>query len=782
MKLSPPAMKALPVILAALTATALAQDEAPDPTRPSPRLKASLMAGGSAVPDMSVKGLVLSAAREGGTVMFELPGGGRVLARPRVPFTATVDGEMRRLLIKQITPEGIEVEATAQKETAIIPSYGPVGNQRGGLPGEVDYVEFRDLPLLDALRMLGDQTGQNFSASAEAGKIPVNAMLRNVAASAVVEELCKSHGLWFKKDDRSLITRIMTVAEFEKDLVGYREEQTEVFTLRYPNVNEVAFAIADLYGDRVQFSLGAEESDEDMRQDLEGRFDRFDLLNQRTQSAGNLNNNGNGNIVGNSVNGFLSNGGTTSGFTGTNGSRYGNRYGDGTNSNRYNRSNNQAQQGDEELFRNLTPDQVQRVEKALVNSRRGGDTTGDVEALRKRPATIFVTASRRNNQVVVRTADAKALTDIRALVGRMDVQTPLVLLEVKVVSIELGKEFRSAFDYQFNDGTIGAAFSRAEVGRLAGSGATAGANLPLAANGLAGAGFNSSDMTFVVVSDNFRARMQLFEQKNRVKTLSTPTLLTANNEVSRIFLGEQRPIVTGISSQTIITDNNVATTPNTTTELRNVGTTLLITPNINSDRTVTLRLVQDNSFISPRGATIPVVTTTGTNNVFGGNNNAATGVQNVPVDVVGSRTVSGTFVAKDGMAIAVGGLIEDVDSDKRGQVPVLGDIPVLGFFFQRKEKEKSRRELVIMIRPYVMSTPADGERISRDMLDRLAPTAVERLVDEGFLPELPPPPPAKPMKRPLPTSAASKKLPDAPASTPAPVRRSSPIEKKSFAK
>ena len=777
MKTSITIMKAYHILIVALAAvTACAQDDSAqsDPTKPSAKMKAALMAGGSVIPEMSVKGLVLSAAREGATVMFDVSGGGRVLARPHVPFSVIADGETRKLIIKQITAEGIEVEAPAQKETIIIPGYGPVVGQRGGAPAEVDYVEFRDLPLLDALRMLGDQTGQNFSASAEANKIQVNSMLRNVSAASVVEELCKSHGLWFKRDERSGITRIMTVGEFEKDLVGYREEETEVFTLRYPNVNEVAFAITDLYGDRVQFSLGAEESDNDMRQDLEGRFDRFDILNQRTQTAGNLNSNGAGNnIVGNNVSGFVSNGGNTSGFNSTNGS---NRYGENSSryrNNRNNRNGTQPTQAEEELFRTLTPDQAQRAERALKH----GSDGGELEALRKRPATIFVTASRRNNQVVVRTADAKALADIRKLVARMDVQTPLVLLEVKVVSIELGKEFRSAFDYQFNDGTIGAAFSRAEVGTLGGNGTLAGAALPLGANGLGGAGFNSSDMTFVVVSDNFRARMQLFEQKNRVKTLSTPTLLTANNEVSRIFLGEQRPIVTGISSQTILTDNNVATTPNTTTQLQNVGTTLLITANINSDRTVTLRLVQDNSFITPNGASIPIVTNTSTTNLLGNATGRTTGVQDVKVDVVGSRSVSGTFVAKDGMAIAVGGLIEDVDSDKRGQVPILGDIPGLGFFFQRKQREKSRRELVIMIRPYVMSTPADGERISRDMLDRLAPPAVERLVDEGFLPELPPPLPAKPVKRPA-ASAASTKL-VTPEPTPEPVRKKSSVTQKS---
>ncbi|MFZ4766160.1 MAG: type II secretion system protein GspD, partial [Roseimicrobium sp.] len=411
---------------------------------------------------------------------------------------------------------------------------------------------------------------------------------------------------------------------------------------------------------------------------------------------------------------------------GANGSsRYGNSNEDSYSRNRQDRAQTgrfgEALGDEDDTFRNLTPGQAQRVEQALSNTQRG-EEAADVEALRKRPATIFVTASRRNSMVVVRTGDARALEDIRALVTRMDVPTPLVLLEVKVVSIELGKDFRSAFDYQFSDGTSTASFSRENLA------------LPLGGGAIAGAGLNSSDMTFVLVSDTFRARMQLFEQKNRVKTLSTPTLLTANNEISRIFLGEERPIVTGISSQTILTDNNVASTPNTTTQLRNVGTTLLITPNINSDRTVTLRLVQENSFISPNRASIPIVTNTNTNNLIGNATGRTTGVQNVPVDVVASRSVSGTFVAKDGMAIAVGGLIENTDATRRGQIPLLGDIPLLGFFFQRNENEKSRRELVIMIRPYVMSTPADGERLSRDMLERIAPEAWNRLLEEGFLP------------------------------------------------
>ena len=707
-----------PLLWAAVAArgqVAPAPDEERDPTQASPRLKAALRDDATGTPDLSIAGMVVGVGRNAGAVALRAQEGRTYLVRPPETFTVATEAGLARLQLKRISPEGVEIQVPDSGESLLLP--GPRLANATGAESEADvaYAEFRELPLLEALRLLSDQTGRNFAASAEANKIPVNVFLRDVTAEAVVEEICKGHHLWFRRDDRSGILRIMTVAEFEKDLTGFREEQTEVFTLKYPNVTEIGVAIADLFGDRVQLSLGGEEADDDMRRDLEGRFDRYDVLAQRTQSAGMMQGQGT-NILGANVNGFYGNGAGLLGFAGTGGiggtSRIG---GDWDNGGRFGRDRRyqRAQEDaviDDDGFRPLTSDQAQRVDQALLE----GDArakAGTVEDLRKKPATIFVTGSRRNNLLVVRTADQRSLADIRDLVRRMDVPTSLVLLEVQIVSIELGNDFRSAFDYHFNDGETAIGFSREGIPRLPEDGE------------MVTDGPNPSDMTFVVVNDNFRARIQLFEQKNRVKSLATPTLLTANNEVSRLFLGEERPLVRGISSQTIITDNNVATTPNTTTEFRPVGNTLLITPNINSDRTVTLRLVQEHSFINPDGASIPVVTTT----------ENSSSVQDVKVDVVATRSISGTFVAKDGMSVAAGGLIEDVDSTRRGQVPLLGNIPWVGVLFRRDEITKSRRELVIVIKPHVLSTPADGERISENVLRQLAPSSVERLEESGLL-------------------------------------------------
>ncbi len=202
-------------------------------------------------------------------------------------------------------------------------------------------------------------------------------------------------------------------------------------------------------------------------------------------------------------------------------------------------------------------------------------------------------------------------------------------------------------------------------------------------------------------------RLQALEDKNKAITLATPVLMTANNEVSRLFVGDEQPIVQGVNSNTVVNQTAATTSSSTPIVFRPVGTTLLITPNINADRTVTLRILQENSTVNHNAATIPIVTTNGS-------------VQQQPVDVVSTRSVSGTVVAQDGLTLAIGGLIEENVSDMRAQIPLLGNIPGVGVFFRRQSKNKTRSELVILIRPHILTTPSEGEMVSKELLEQLS--------------------------------------------------------------
>jgi general secretion pathway protein D len=677
-----------------------------DPTRTGAALRDALRAHVIRFRTIELKGLVVS-SDDNGVALLGMKDHEPVLVKSNSQFSVEISGVPLHIVVKKVTPAGVEVEAPTLTETLTIPSFSAaskVGQRFGS--GWIRHVEFHNVPLSDALRMIVEQCGSNYCSSAEAGKLPVSVFLSDVPAHIAVEEICNSHGLWYRQDESSGILRVMTMQEFERDLVSSHDEQTEVFTLLYPNVYEVATVIQDLYGDRVSLSLGRDDNNEESR-DLMSRFQRFDLINQRSQGLGSMQ--GMGTSQG-------------SGYSGQYGSSYyggGSSYGGidttvvpgysgafvssgrtlaGNNANAASSSQNRNE------FRNLTPTQAQKVQRVLSDGASSNGTEQALQPYRERQASIFVTVSRRNNMIIVRSSDSKALEDVRALIRRMDVPTSMVLLEIKILSLDLSDGFRSAFDYQFN-GIVGGKSGRSQTT----GGFTSGDIQPPSAGSMVpgGAGLNAGDMTFQVVNEYFKARIQLLEEKNRVTTLATPLLLTANNEVSRLFLGEERPLVRNITGQTIITDNSTAVTPSTTIEMRNVGTTVLITANINSDRTVTLRLLQEDSSINAGGASIPIVVSSGM-------------VQNVSIDVVASRSISGTFVAKDDMAVAVGGLITEKITNERAQVPILGNIPLLGVLFRRETKAKTRSELIILIRPHVISTPAEGEGISQKLLRGLS--------------------------------------------------------------
>jgi general secretion pathway protein D len=598
------------------------------------------------------------------------------------------------------------------------------------------------------MELLAKYSGINVVVSEEAAKRKVTFNLRNVSAMTAVDTLCRANGLFFRRDPKTGVIVITTADEYQKNLVVFREDRTQVYTLLYPNALDLAVAIRDLYGTRVQLSLGRDQYVTDA-DEVQRRFDVFDLLDQRTQ----LGLFGGGGGVGGGVGGFGGGGfgGGVGGFGGRGGgvggglrggqfggggfgnTGFGNLGGGFNNIGGFNNPNVPGGLGSQrqplappEQLSGLTPEQLEALRAREV----GREGVTGVEAqrladLRRNQATIFVTLVRRNNQVIVRTSDPLVLEEIGRLKERLDVPTPQVLLEVKVLSVDLTDGFRSIFDLQFSDGRNSAGFATGTVPQsgtdapfgivppaaalVPGDRRSLGLNVGGSGGPIPAFGLDPTSLIYQFVDNNFRLRMQLLEDRNRVTVLATPMLLVANNEVSRVFIGEERPITTNISGGTVVSNlgGNATTTGSATTTLRQVGTTLLLTPNINADRTVTLRLLQETSTVIPGGASIPVVNINGL-------------VTNQPVDVVASRTLTGTVIAKDGMTLALGGLIEETLQDQRQEVPIVGKIPVLGFFFRRQATGRSRRELVVVVRPYVLSTPNEGQAISKRLTDAVA--------------------------------------------------------------
>lgn len=714
------------------------QTQAPglvDPTRPDAELLRRLgMAGGPAAgsggalpllrPPVVALKAVLAGDRASVRVLLDV-GGALVAVAPGSSFVA--DG--RTVRVEPLAGSDLLLRVDGLEQALVLPlGLSPAANPPANPSSPANpnipvreprlgRVDLRAVPLEQAARLLADLSGLNVAVSAQAAALPVSVYLSDVEPLVAVRAICESHQLWWRRDAATGIVRVGTAGEYQRDLAELQEERTEAFTLHYPNVFDVGRAVRELYGDRVvvrQQSLQDESLIE-----LSNRLSRFDLFDGRQQGfgqtvAGNGQQNGAFGQQSRFGSGFGS--GFGAGFGG--GAGIGNGFGQqdaggfGAFGNGQFGGNGFGPQLDLLRAQTWTAAEIQRLEQAIERLQAGGDADAAKDVQRevagRTRSPIFVTIAPRQNKVLVRTRDTAALEQIRGLVQSLDVPTALVLLEVRVLGIDDLDGFESFFEYQGADGSIAGQVTTGNIQRA-----------PAGTPGPGGTGLRSGDLIFQYVDATFGARLQMLERDNRVHSLATPILLTANNEVSRLFVGKEVPINRSFVGGQINLNQATATTTTGTTsiEFRPVGTTLLMTPSINADRTVTLKIVQEQSNAD---GTATVLVPSGT------------GFQPQTVNIVSSQTVSGTIVAKSDLAVAFGGLVETGESLVSEKVPLLGDIPVLGLLFRRDVERKTRREIVIVVKPYVIGTPSEqvgrSRSVLRDLgvdLDRLEPRLPE---------------------------------------------------------
>jgi general secretion pathway protein D len=362
---------------------------------------------------------------------------------------------------------------------------------------------------------------------------------------------------------------------------------------------------------------------------------------------------------------------------------------------------------DELLDGTLSARQLTQLDQSSSESGEGGEVAAsDVSRNSQREQTIYVTLNRSHNLVIVRTGDQDAMAAIEQLINEIDRPTPQVLLEMKIVEITLDDSYRSIFDFQFVDGVQGPTAGDQTVRNpFLQTAATAAENVMGVGN------FPVEGGTFVYqfLNDNIRARMELLQTNGNIETVATPLLLASNNRSARIFVGEESLLVRSVSSNVTIggLGNGEFTSVTPITELVDVGTNLYIVPKINADRTVTLVINQDNSTVNKDGASIPVTGPNGS-------------VTSFPVDTIDTASVSGTVVAKDGLTVAIGGLIRETTIDNVQKVPGLGDLPLVGAAFRKTIQEKKKTELVLLVTPHVITTPLEGQQRSLERVNALS--------------------------------------------------------------
>ncbi|OQK17214.1 hypothetical protein AU255_04795 [Methyloprofundus sedimenti] len=583
------------------------------------------------------------------------------------------------------------------------------------ISNKISELDFQDITVGDALRILSKQSDMNIISSKAAAEIQMTMYLRNIQPMAVLEAMAKTYNLWYEKDKKSGVIRVYTVKEFRLGNVDYRNERTEVFTFKHQRTSlDFGYMIQDLFGyGRVMLSQGADENE--VINDLYERLERFDIIASNTY---NQTDNSNSNGFGISSSGGGNNNSQNGNNNSNNNSRNGNNNNNSQNGNNNNRngnynnrnSNNRNGNGQNNgmfLGRNQAFDALEQLPKNETDAMLTGShigSTASMNELIEHVSPIYVTLIRRQNRVLVRTRDKDAMQEIQILFKKLNINMATLMLEVKVLELILNDGYESSFDFTINSGDFQVTKASSE------NFITAASNV----SDLVRTGLGDPSMVAAVVSKNFKARLKLLEEEGRVTALATPMITTSNQEVSRIFIGEERPITTSLSvtCPAIATQSGVLgggisqsvciQAPDT--EIRPIGKTLLLTPNISADGTVDIRLLVEDSRVCEGCGNIPNADGRGT-------------LTNYKVDTVQAQTFSGDIVAENAQMIAVGGLINERSEDIEKKVPVLGDIPYLGFFFNDIQRVRRRTEMVILIRPYVMNNKEDDIDVNQAWLE-----------------------------------------------------------------
>lgn len=335
----------------------------------------------------------------------------------------------------------------------------------------------------------------------------------------------------------------------------------------------------------------------------------------------------------------------------------------------------------------------------------------------------IIQADPATNSIIITASDA-IYNNLRAALDKLDVRRAQVYVEALIAEVTADKA--AEFGVQWQD-LSGLGKTNAQVFGGTNFGTTGQNIIGVAQNPTtAGRGLNigivKGQITIPGVGQilNLGLLVRALETDANANILSTPTLLTLDNEEAAIVIGKNVPFITG---QYATTGAATTPTPFQTIERRDVGLTLRIKPQISEGGTVRLQIYQEVSSLQDTTNAAGVITN--------------------------KRAVASTVLVDDGQIVVIGGLIQDTVSDGMQKVPLLSSIPVLGGLFNYKTRARSKTNLMIFLRPTLVrdSQRADaftGERydyiIGEQKKVKLAHDLILPDMESPILPPLPPPP------------------------------------------
>jgi general secretion pathway protein D len=372
----------------------------------------------------------------------------------------------------------------------------------------------------------------------------------------------------------------------------------------------------------------------------------------------------------------------------------------------------------------------------------------------------FIQADPATNSLII-TAPDPLYRQLRAVIDQLDERRAQVYVETLLVEVNATKAADVGVQWQ---GLIGNQGDKYGIfgGTNFGTGGNNILNLSLAAAG-AGGGTNggtgsssiplpSSGLNLGVIRKyggvyTLGALARFLETNADGNVLSTPNLVTLDNEEAKIVVGQNVPFVTG--SFTSTGTGAGATNPFQTIERKDVGITLRVKPQIGENGTVRMVIYQEASSVV--------------------NQNVSQGVADATAGLVtNKRSIETTVVVDDGDILVLGGLMQDQFQNNQDKVPGLGNIPGLGALFRNENRTRTKSNLMVFLRPVVMRDANASNTLTLDRYDLIraeqqtSQPEPRRLLPINEAPVLPPlrtpgAPPDAPLT-PAPTPPASPPL------------------------
>ena len=300
------------------------------------------------------------------------------------------------------------------------------------------------------------------------------------------------------------------------------------------------------------------------------------------------------------------------------------------------------------------------------------------------------------NNALILAAPSAVIREIKNVVDKLDISRPQVLIEAVIAQLSETQARGLTSNLVYTDQNRGGYltnFNQVMTSLIASAGIDD-ANLDLSKIGPA---VSPALTAFGGELDPETGKgmgllIQALKEDGNTNILSTPSVVTLDNEEAELTSGEERPFETGSYANT---GGSNSVNPFRTINREEVGIKLKVKPQISKGNAIRLEIEQESSKVDQSTITDQLGATTTKN------------------------TIKTNVMIEDGELLILGGLIEDESSDNNAKVPILGEIPLLGLLFKSSNKNKRQKVLMMFIRPTIIRNPEDAKKLSTDKFEHL---------------------------------------------------------------